>query len=172
MSVKIAFASSDRRQVDQHFGAAESFAIYELSDDDARLVEVAEFTDSDTAMDGHEGKLAAKIDLLADCAAVYCNAVGASAIKQLLARDIQPLKVEEGTLIAACWASGAASQAPAGVDGEQIKRQSGRPFRFGGGRGGKSGFFLLQLPLSRSRERVKRDLSDRVTTFGWLRGGE
>lgn len=100
MSVKIAFASSDRRQVDQHFGAAESFAIYELSDDDdARLVEVAEFTDRDTAMDGHEGKLAAKIDLLAGCAAVYCNAVGASAIKQLLARDIQPLKVEEGTLI-------------------------------------------------------------------------
>lgn len=99
MSVKIAFASSDRRQVDQHFGAAESFAIYELSDDDARLVEVAEFTDRDTAMDGHEGKLAAKIDLLAGCAAVYCNAVGASAIKQLLARDIQPLKVEEGTPI-------------------------------------------------------------------------
>jgi len=99
MSVKIAFASSDRRQVDQHFGAAESFAIYELSDDDARLVEVAEFTDTDTAMDGHEGKLAGKIDLLQDCAAVYCNAVGASAIKQLLARGIQPLKVEEGTLI-------------------------------------------------------------------------
>jgi nitrogen fixation protein NifX len=99
MSVKIAFASSDRRQVDQHFGAAESFAIYELSDGDARLVEVAEFTDRDTAMDGHEGKLAAKIDLLAGCAAVYCNAVGASAIKQLLARDIQPLKVDEGTLI-------------------------------------------------------------------------
>ncbi len=99
MSVKIAFASSDRRQVDQHFGAAESFAIYELSDDETRLVEVAEFTDRDTAMDGHEGKLAGKIDLLAECAAVYCNAVGASAIKQLLARGIQPLKVEEGTLI-------------------------------------------------------------------------
>ena len=101
MRVKIAFASSDRRQVDQHFGAAESFAIYELSDADARLVEVAEFTDRDTAMDGHEGKLAAKIDLLAGCAAVYCNAVGASAIKQLLARDVQPLKVDEGTLIEA-----------------------------------------------------------------------
>jgi nitrogen fixation protein NifX len=99
MRVKVAFASSDRRQVDQHFGAAESFAIYELSNGDARLVEVAEFTDRDTAMDGHEGKLASKVDLLAGCAAVYCNAVGASAIKQLLARDIQPLKVEEGTLI-------------------------------------------------------------------------
>ena len=99
MSVKIAFASSDRKIVDQHFGAAEAFAIYALSGDDARLVEIAEFTDHDTAMDGNEGKLAAKIALLADCAAVYCNAVGASAIKQLLAAGIQPMKVEEGAVI-------------------------------------------------------------------------
>lgn len=125
MSVKIAFASSDRRQVDQHFGAAESFAIYELSDD-ARLVEVAEFTDSDTAMDGHEGKLASKIDLLQDCAAVYCNAVGASAIKQLLARGIQPLKVEEGTLIDTLLGElnqSLASNPPAWMV-KQIKRQN------------------------------------------------
>ncbi len=97
MSVKIAFASSDRKQVDQHFGAAEAFAIYELSEDDARLVEALQFHDNDTAMDGHEGKLAAKIALLSGCAAVYCNAVGASAIKQLLAAGIQPMKVVEGT---------------------------------------------------------------------------
>jgi len=97
MSVKIAFASSNRRVVDQHFGAAEAFCIYQLAEDDARLVEVAEFHDSDVAMDGHEGKLARKIELLEGCAAVYCNAVGASAIKQLLAAGIQPMKVEEGT---------------------------------------------------------------------------
>jgi nitrogen fixation protein NifX len=132
MSVKIAFASSDRRQVDQHFGAAESFAIYELSDADARLVEVAEFTDSDTAMDGHEGKLAGKIDLLQACAAVYCNAVGASAIKQLLARGIQPLKVEEGTLIDTLLGElnqSLASNPPAWMV-KQIKRQNGGD-RFG-----------------------------------------
>jgi len=99
MSVKIAFASADRKSVDQHFGAAEAFVIYELSEDDARLVEAVQFHDSDTAMDGHEGKLAAKIALLAGCAAVYCNAVGASAIKQLLAAGIQPMKVEEGTSV-------------------------------------------------------------------------
>lgn len=97
MRVKIAFASSDRRVVDQHFGAAEAFCLYELAEDDARLVEVAEFHDSDTAMDGHEGKLGRKIELLDGCVAVYCNAVGASAIKQLLAAGIQPMKVEEGT---------------------------------------------------------------------------
>lgn len=97
MNVKIAFATSDRRAVNQHFGAAESFAVYELGESETRLIEVAEFIE--TAMDGHEGKLAAKVELLGDCAAVYCNAVGASAIQQLLAKGIQPMRVDEGTLI-------------------------------------------------------------------------
>ncbi len=97
MTVKIAFATSDRKAVNQHFGAAESFAIYEVSEDDAKLIEVAEFIE--TAMDGHEGKLAAKVELLGDCAAVYCNAAGASAIQQLLAGGIQPMRVDEGSAI-------------------------------------------------------------------------
>jgi nitrogen fixation protein NifX len=97
MKVKIAFATSDRRAVNQHFGAAESFAVYEVGESETRLIEVAEFIE--TAMDGHEGKLAAKVELLGDCAAVYCNAVGASAIQQLLAASIQPMRVDEGTLI-------------------------------------------------------------------------
>ncbi len=97
MTVKIAFASNDRRLVNQHFGAAEAFAIFEISETDSRLVEVAEFIE--TAMDGHEGKLAAKVELLEGCAAVYCNAVGASAIQQLLAKGIQPMRVDEGSAI-------------------------------------------------------------------------
>ena len=97
MSVKIAFASNDRRAVNQHFGAAEAFVVYELDEAGARLVEVAEFIE--TAMDGHEGKLAAKVGLLNGCAAVYCNAVGASAIQQLLVKGVQPMRVDEGTLI-------------------------------------------------------------------------
>src|ERR1035437_9691680 len=60
-------------------------------------MEVAEFIE--TAMDGHEGKLAAKVELLDGCAAVYCNAVGASAIQQLLAKGIQPMRVDEGAAI-------------------------------------------------------------------------
>ncbi|MGF1547364.1 MAG: NifB/NifX family molybdenum-iron cluster-binding protein [Thiotrichales bacterium] len=99
MSLKIAFASTDRRRIDQHFGAAEAFAVFEISEDAARLVAVAEFIE--TAMDGHEGKLAGKIALLDGVAAVYCNAVGSSAVQQLLAKGIQPVKVDEGTVIEA-----------------------------------------------------------------------
>jgi nitrogen fixation protein NifX len=97
VKVKIAFATSDRRAVNQHFGAAESFAIYEVGEREAHLIEVVEFIE--TAMDGHDGKLVAKVGLLGDCAAVYCNAVGASAIQQLLLKNIQPMRVDEGTPI-------------------------------------------------------------------------
>ncbi|MEW6765252.1 MAG: NifB/NifX family molybdenum-iron cluster-binding protein [Pseudomonadota bacterium] len=98
MTLRIAFASTDRQHVDQHFGAALAFAIYSVSEDGARLEEIAEFAPE--AMDGNEDKLAPKMDLLTGCAAVYCQAVGASAVQQLLARGIHPVKVEPGTRIA------------------------------------------------------------------------
>ena len=73
--IRVAFASSDRVRVDQHFGAAEGFAIYDVTPDKATLVGVAEFAEE--SMDGNEGKLAAKVDFLDGCAAVYVLAIGA-----------------------------------------------------------------------------------------------
>ncbi len=96
-SVRIAFATTDRTRVDQHFGATEAFAIFEVSASAQQLIEVAEFID--TAQDGNENKLPAKIATLEGCAAVYCLAVGASAVKQLLAAGIQPVRVEEDSPI-------------------------------------------------------------------------
>lgn len=96
-SVRIAFASTDRERVDQHFGAAEAFAIYDVDADGARLVGIEAFID--TAQDGNENKLPGKIATLSGCAAVYCLAVGASAVKQLLGAGIQPMRVDEGTSI-------------------------------------------------------------------------
>lgn len=91
--LKVAFASTDRTRVNQHFGAAEGFAVYEVTPDKATLVGVAEFAEE--AMDGNEDKLAAKVDFLEGCAAVYVMAIGASAIKKLMAKGIQPIRVNE-----------------------------------------------------------------------------
>jgi nitrogen fixation protein NifX len=96
-SVQVAFASADRRRIDQHFGAAEGFVIYRVDASGYELLEVAQFGRLD--MDGNEDKLAAKIEALADCVAVYCQAVGASAIGQLRAKGILPIKVAPDTLI-------------------------------------------------------------------------
>ena len=96
-AVKVAFATSDMKQVDQHFGAAQSFAVYALDPEQASLVEAVQFGQG--AMDGNEDKLAAKISALEGCIAVYCQAVGASAVNQLRAKGIQAVKVSSGSEI-------------------------------------------------------------------------
>ncbi|MGR9116018.1 MAG: nitrogen fixation protein NifX [Gammaproteobacteria bacterium] len=96
-SLKIAFATTDMKHVNQHFGSAKSFAIYAVNPDHTEFVEAAQF--GQQVQDGNEDKLAVKFDLLKDCVAVYCQAVGASAVKQLVALGIQPVKVQEGSPI-------------------------------------------------------------------------
>lgn len=95
--IRVAFATSDLKHVDQHFGAAERFAIYAVEPDGASLIEVAEF--GDLAQDGNENKLVEKFLVLDGCAAVFCQAVGGSAVRQLLGIGVQPLKVAHGTAI-------------------------------------------------------------------------
>lgn len=96
--LKVAFATSDLVRVDQHFGAASRFAIHSIGPGESRLLEVAEF--GELARDGHEGKLLEKFVVLEGCAAVYCQAVGSSAVRQLLGLGVQPLKVPSGSGIA------------------------------------------------------------------------
>jgi nitrogen fixation protein NifX len=96
-AVKVAFASTDMQQVNQHFGAAESFAIYAVDRDRTELLEVVQFGALD--MDGNEDKLVAKIAALDGCIAVYTQAVGASAVGQLKRNGIQPVKVTPGASV-------------------------------------------------------------------------
>lgn len=114
---KVAFATSDRSTVDQHFGASAGFAIYAVDSEHAQLIEVVEYPaeSGDAPIDGNEAaeqayacsagisrqpnELADKIAALADCAAVYCLAVGGSAVRQLLACGIQPVRLESACAI-------------------------------------------------------------------------
>ena len=95
--LRVAFASDDRATVNQHFGAAQGFAIYAIDADQAQLVELLEFVAE--GMDGNENKLPARIAALTGCAAVYCLAVGASAVKQLLAAGVQPIRLNQAESI-------------------------------------------------------------------------
>jgi len=100
--LRVAFATDDRERVNQHFGATTGFVIYMLDGERAKLVEVAEFAEvDDGGMDGNENKLAAKIAALQGCAAVYCLAVGGSAVRQLLACGIQPVRLDDAAPIEA-----------------------------------------------------------------------
>jgi nitrogen fixation protein NifX len=93
-ALKIAFATTDMETVNQHFGSAKSFAVYAVDMENSQLLEAAQF--GELSQDGNEDKLSVKLELLSGCAAVYCQAIGGSAINQLIAKNIQPVKVHEG----------------------------------------------------------------------------
>ena len=94
-AIRVAFATSNLKEIDQHFGAAESFAIHAIDAETASLLEVVQFGPAD--MDGNEDKLDAKIAALDGCIAVYCQAIGTSAIDRLRPHGIQPIKVAART---------------------------------------------------------------------------
>lgn len=95
--LKVAFATTDTKHVNQHFGSAKGFAIYRIDADSAMQVEANEF--GVLAQDGNEDKLEEKIALLEGCAAIYCQAVGPSAVKRLMTMGVQPIKVSENAVI-------------------------------------------------------------------------
>jgi len=96
-AIKVAFATTDMVHVNQHFGSAKSFAVYAVDPENFEILEAAQF--GELAQDGNEDKLSVKLQLLDGCSAVYCQAVGASAIKQIVGQGIQPIKVHEGCTI-------------------------------------------------------------------------
>ncbi|QSX34167.1 hypothetical protein JYB87_02660 [Shewanella avicenniae] len=94
--LKVAFATGNRRQVEQHFGSARGMLIYGVDKNEWRILEAIEYAEGEQR--AHD-RLPARINDLAGCAAVFCNACGASAIRQLLERGIHPVKVAEGVEI-------------------------------------------------------------------------
>jgi len=114
VALQVAFATSDLKHVDQHFGSAERFAIYRVEAERVTLSRVAEF--GKLEKDGNENKLLEKFVLLDGCAAVYSQAIGPSAVRQLMGLGIQPMRVPDGSLITALL-SGLQHELAAGAPG-------------------------------------------------------
>jgi len=102
--LKIAFASDDRLRVNLHFGGADTLVVYDVSPGRADLIGVGRFVKADPTgtrvraglADTAQDKLAAKLEFLEGCTAVYATSVGASAIRRLMRAGIQPIIVEDG----------------------------------------------------------------------------
>lgn len=94
---RIAVATSDREFVNEHFGTATCFLIFALIDDDWHLQQAIEYPV--TERKHSQNKLISRIGALSACNAVYSNAVGPSAVQQLLQEKVQPIIVESDTAI-------------------------------------------------------------------------
>lgn len=95
--MKIAFTSTDGKTVDQHFGMARDFWIWEVGPDAAGVVgKVSALASSDD----EEDRIAARASAIADCAIVYTVQVGGPAAAKLVARKIHPMKTATEVSIA------------------------------------------------------------------------
>ena len=92
--MKVAFATQDLKRVDAHFGWAKNIAVYGISPEGHRLLEVFQF-EGDLKEDGNEDKLAPKIEAIKDVAILYVAAIGGSGAARVVASGIHPIKVTQ-----------------------------------------------------------------------------
>lgn len=92
--LKVAFASLEGDCVDQHFGSAQGFFVYQVNNKSAELLTQKLFKKE--KQDGNEDKLKPKLSWLHGCDIVYCGSIGGSATRQLLSLGITPIQVKEG----------------------------------------------------------------------------
>ncbi|HMU66291.1 MAG TPA: NifB/NifX family molybdenum-iron cluster-binding protein [Cellvibrionaceae bacterium] len=90
----VAFASHEGDIVDEHFGSAQAFYVYDIHPERAELIGSIQFARE--AKDGNEDKLKPKLAWLTGSDVVYCASIGGSATRQLIAMGITPMKVSEG----------------------------------------------------------------------------
>ena len=95
--MKVAFTTSSGELIDQHFGQAEKFQIWELTPDEAHLVETVSLGAHGT---DEEDRIATRAEALEECAIVYTMQIGGPAAAKLVAKKIHPMKTNTETPVA------------------------------------------------------------------------
>jgi predicted Fe-Mo cluster-binding NifX family protein len=89
MSFKVAVASSDGKYVNQHFGKARSFLIFEVKDDGK--YEFLELRKTAPRCGGSVDLKEKTLDMLSDCDILLVSQIGPGAATRLTARGVEPL---------------------------------------------------------------------------------
>jgi nitrogen fixation protein NifX len=101
--MKVAFATTDGISVNEHFGRAGMFVIYELNSSGYSLVENRRFSEGrDAAIEDtkgmgkvHDERVEDKVDRLSDCRIIYLTEIGGPSAARLARKGIMPVKVKE-----------------------------------------------------------------------------
>lgn len=92
LCMKVAFASNDKIHVNEHFGRAEQFFIWEVGPEEAGFIGMVQVR---TEGDDEADRIEARCSGLADCALVYVAEIGGPAAARLVAKKIHPIKSKE-----------------------------------------------------------------------------
>ena len=90
-SVRIACASNDAINVDGHFGSCSQFMIYQVSADEARLIEIRS-TEIPAGVEVDD-KNTYRAELIQDCQVIYMASVGGPAAAKIVKLGIHPMKL-------------------------------------------------------------------------------
>ncbi len=90
-SVRIACASNDGINVDGHFGSCSQFMIYQVSADEARLIDIRHTGIPDGLE--VEDKNVFRAELIQDCQVLYIASVGGPAAAKIVKLGIHPIKL-------------------------------------------------------------------------------
>ena len=90
MSFKVAVASSDGKYVNQHFGWAQQFLIFEINDEgEYKFLETRKNTPA-CDVGGHTDEaMARSAELISDCEAVLASQIGHGAVNALASYGIE-----------------------------------------------------------------------------------
>jgi len=97
--MKIAVVSTDKINVDEHFGKAKSFLIYDASPAGLKLIEERETISLSTGDPTHpfdEERFNKLASVIADCKRVYSTKIGATPAKKLGEMGIEAVVYEGG----------------------------------------------------------------------------
>jgi len=90
--MQVAFTSTTGADVDEHFGTASRFFVWEITPESATLVRELP---APRPVDDEEDRIAARAAVLEGVAIVYTQAIGGPAAAKLVARRIHPMKTQE-----------------------------------------------------------------------------
>lgn len=82
-TLKIAFATSDMKNIDSHFGSTKQFAVYDVSKSSVQTCEIIKIEQKDTTQ---------TLKLLEDVDMVYFTNIGAVAAAKMINLGIFPIK--------------------------------------------------------------------------------
>ena len=89
--MRVAFASSDGRRIDQHFGAAQQFYFFDIGPNFSTPYGKVVMSRS---KDDRERTLASRVNAVDGCTLVYSVQIGTPAAAKLVARHVQPMKAK------------------------------------------------------------------------------
>jgi nitrogen fixation protein NifX len=87
--MKVAIASSDGIHVNDHFGWAKQFALYEVDEKGFAFVRMIACLNE---VEEESKKLAYRIDAIKEADILYCSQIGPTASKMVLAARIHPIR--------------------------------------------------------------------------------